>query len=387
MLTASNPFGKGHTVGQTSFERLLGVWTKLGDVDPLWAILSDPDKENGQWNQSEFFATGVEEIAQFRERLASLGITLPGGGAALDFGCGVGRLTQALSQWHDEAHGVDISGPMITKGRELAQAHPNCTLHLNQNQHLGLFPDQRFDFVYSRIVLQHMEPQLAQNYIREFIRVLKPGGICAFQVPSTVRPRDANPAVSTAWVAKAKAKLTVLSHPQTLRPNEGGKVVVRVLNSGTEAWTSEPGQEVRIGNHWLSRFGRIVINDDGRTSLPSPFNPGQSIDLDLTIIAPLKTGTYKLAIDLVKENVTWFQGIGHVPPRVTIKVKANSLSATTAHSTPKAGMIAKPAFEMHGISRQDVEAAVQQAGGRLLHILDDDSAGPHWISSFYIATK
>ncbi len=41
------------------------------------------------------------------EHLYSLGVTIPHG-KALDFGCGVGRVTQALAQYFDEVYGVDF---------------------------------------------------------------------------------------------------------------------------------------------------------------------------------------------------------------------------------------------------------------------------------------
>jgi predicted ATP-grasp superfamily ATP-dependent carboligase len=43
--------------------------------------------------------------------------------------------------------------------------------------------------VYSSITLQHMAPQLAESYIREFFRIARPGAHVIFQLPS--RPRSA----------------------------------------------------------------------------------------------------------------------------------------------------------------------------------------------------
>ena len=100
---------------------------------------------------------------------------------ALDFGCGVGRLTRALLEHFAEAHGVDISAKMI----EVAQrSTPRCQFHLNNSQNLSLFADETFDFVYSNRVLQHMPSQaMIEKYIREFFRISVPGGLVVFQVP------------------------------------------------------------------------------------------------------------------------------------------------------------------------------------------------------------
>jgi hypothetical protein len=58
---------------------------------------------------------------------------------------------------------------------------------LNERDDLSIFADGAFDFVFSFLVLQHMPPPLAESYLREFVRVLKPGGIGYFQMPKYSR--------------------------------------------------------------------------------------------------------------------------------------------------------------------------------------------------------
>jgi ubiquinone/menaquinone biosynthesis C-methylase UbiE len=94
-------------------------------------------------------------------------------GRALDFGCGIGRTTQALAFIFDRVDGVDISDEMI----RLALGHDTgrCCFHHNACADLKLFKARTFDFVYSMIVLQHMPQDMQHGYVREFFRVLKPG--------------------------------------------------------------------------------------------------------------------------------------------------------------------------------------------------------------------
>jgi ubiquinone/menaquinone biosynthesis C-methylase UbiE len=40
-----------------------------------------------------------------------------------------------------------------------------------------------FDLVYTMIVLQHMPQTFQREYVREFFRVLKPGGVAMFEMP------------------------------------------------------------------------------------------------------------------------------------------------------------------------------------------------------------
>lgn len=167
------------------FGKLQASWTALGERDPLWAILVEPSKRGNRWAVDEFFETGRREIDAALARVAALGLRVPTG-RALDFGCGVGRLTQALAARFAEAVGVDIAPTMIERAREYNRFPATCRYELNTGTDLRRFPDGRFDFVYSNIVLQHMEPRYSTAYIREFARVLAPGGVLIFQLPSGV---------------------------------------------------------------------------------------------------------------------------------------------------------------------------------------------------------
>jgi glycosyltransferase involved in cell wall biosynthesis/ubiquinone/menaquinone biosynthesis C-methylase UbiE len=157
-------------------------WDQFGREDPFWAVLTNPDKKGGRWSEAEFFATGRHDIQAALQRITALGISLSFE-KALDFGCGPGRLTQALAECFQEAHGVDIAASMIAKARELNAFGGRCMYHLNDRPDLRLFEANTFDLVYSWLVLQHMPKQLALGYIAEFARVTKPGGIMIFQIP------------------------------------------------------------------------------------------------------------------------------------------------------------------------------------------------------------
>jgi len=162
-------------------------WETLGKTRPLCAILNDAAKQKSGWKLEEFFATGVQEIEGVLNDAARLGLELRRG-RALDFGCGVGRLTQALARHFDEVHGVDIASSMIERAREHNRHGARCQFHSNAKPDLSLFPDEFFDFIYSNITLQHIAPEYTRGYLREFRRVLAPGGYCIFQLPAEFRP-------------------------------------------------------------------------------------------------------------------------------------------------------------------------------------------------------
>jgi ubiquinone/menaquinone biosynthesis C-methylase UbiE len=167
----------------SSFERLQKTWECLGEEDPLWAIVSEPDKKGGRWRMADFLRSGDEVVDRYLQLLRRHG----GPDAfddVLDFGCGVGRLSLAWSRHARSVTGVDISRSMIERGRYLLTGHDAITLELNQEEELALFTDQRFDLVFSHVVLQHMPWECATVYLGEFFRVCRPGGWVAFQLPA-----------------------------------------------------------------------------------------------------------------------------------------------------------------------------------------------------------
>jgi ubiquinone/menaquinone biosynthesis C-methylase UbiE len=158
-------------------------WDKFGKRDPLGAILWDSEKKENKWKVDEFFETGVKEIGSIMEYAQSLGLIIPRG-KALDFGCGVGRISQALVAYFDEVIGVDIAPSMLRLAEKYNRFGNRCRYYLNATDDLTVFGDNSFDFIFTTIVLQHMKPEYSRKYLREFIRLLTPRGILIFQLPS-----------------------------------------------------------------------------------------------------------------------------------------------------------------------------------------------------------
>jgi SAM-dependent methyltransferase len=166
-----------------SLSRIKRQWEALGREDPLWGVLSDPAKRGNRWDVEEFFRTGRAEIASILADVERKGVALRRG-SALDFGCGVGRLTQALAEQFREVHGVDVAESMVAGARRHNRHGDRCAYHVNAEDRLPFDPG-RFDLVLSVITLQHMPARLAATYIVDFVRVLAPGGVAFFQMPAT----------------------------------------------------------------------------------------------------------------------------------------------------------------------------------------------------------
>ncbi len=184
-----------------SLKHVQRTYEWYGNADPLYAVLSDKGKKGHRWDVGEFFEAGRQEIGRALTYLDRLGVDLKRG-AALDFGCGVGRLTQALCEHFDEAVGVDISSSMIRHARSYNRFGDRCSYHLNTTADLALFDDASFDFIYTNIVLQHIPAAASAKYIAEFFRVLRPGGIAMFQIPSGRRHKPGSLGEKLSQVAR-----------------------------------------------------------------------------------------------------------------------------------------------------------------------------------------
>jgi SAM-dependent methyltransferase len=158
-------------------------WDALGRADPLWANQFVPAKKGNRWDLAEFFRSGEREVAELESWLERLGVALRHR-RALDFGCGVGRLTQALASRFEAVDGVDIAPSMIEQAERHNRHGRRCRYHLSAEADLAVFGDSTFDLVCSLFVLQHVRAEYARGYLREFLRILRPGGVLVVGVPS-----------------------------------------------------------------------------------------------------------------------------------------------------------------------------------------------------------
>jgi SAM-dependent methyltransferase len=161
------------------------AWDDWARVDPLWAILTEPSAEH---DEDAFFASGRDAIDMILAEASRVGHPSERK-VALDFGCGVGRLTQALAAHFEVVHGLDISAVMIERAEELAvrRGVTNCWYRVHAADDLAQLDDASVDLVCSLLVLQHLPSTDAIHiYLREFVRVLAPGGIAVFQLPTHV---------------------------------------------------------------------------------------------------------------------------------------------------------------------------------------------------------
>ncbi|EGB16449.1 Methyltransferase type 11 [Pseudodesulfovibrio mercurii] len=352
-------------------------WNTFGREDPLWAVASQPDKVDNGWDVQEFFETGTRYVARIVQWMETNG--LPAGrGAALDFGCGVGRLTQPLCDHFKTCVGVDIAPSMIARAKEYNRFGARCVYRLNETDDLGLFPNGSFDMVHTAHVLQHIRPEVAIRYIAEFLRVLKPGGLAAFHCPSA-------PAVYAYPEEGVSCALSTGPGPLSMEHGTRLTVPVRVTNTGAHSigMDKRTNAPVRLIHHWYNLDTDELAQNHGRMNLPGTvLGPGESLDMDYRAASPAAPGNYALALTALD-----YRGCSlAAPEEAQCSVAVLVLPATSG--TQGAALAAqRPYSETHAIPVETVERVVASAGGRILHVESHQNLPGGQVSSLYYATR
>jgi SAM-dependent methyltransferase len=225
-------------------------WRALGQSQPYWGVLSHPDflTENITPERIEsFYASGRDYIAQTVETLKKLTGETPSG-PALDFGCGVGRLAEAMAD-HVPTTGLDISPGMLALARERG----------GKATYTETLPVGPFGWINSFIVFQHIPPERGMEILKDLLARLAPGGMISIQLTAWRDDRHiwAEP---TGWrgnLERRRRRLWARSLPvgQILMYDYDLSKVVRLLNlTGIE--------EMKLvstdhdGHHGVIIFGR-----------------------------------------------------------------------------------------------------------------------------------
>ncbi len=153
-------------------------WNTFAETDAMGAVLT-----GSEWDESSFYDSGQAEVDSLMKVIADVYPELKKE-SALDFGCGLGRLTFALSQHFRRVTGIDISKKMIERAATNHRNSDRVNFVLNESRFLTGVPSDSVDFLLSLIVLQHIPKKYIKGYLGEFLRVTKPGGLIVFQIPT-----------------------------------------------------------------------------------------------------------------------------------------------------------------------------------------------------------
>ena len=167
-------------------DRTAKSWAQLGETEPHFSVLTGEEFRPANMNDEaveKFYGTGVVESRIIEAVLERYGFHDTEHKICVEYGCGLGRVTMALSKYFEHVYGYDVSAPHLKLAEERRRA-VNC-----DNVDFILLNDleqeiQRCDFFYSKIVFQHNPPPVILVLIETALNSLKVGGIAIFQVPT-----------------------------------------------------------------------------------------------------------------------------------------------------------------------------------------------------------
>ncbi len=99
-----------------------------------------------------------------------------------------------------------------------------------------------------------------------------------------------------------------------------GSARLTLENAGSATWRSHGRDGVQVAYHWLDPLGNPIVWDGIRTALPHPVAPGETVELEVPVLAPRPPGPYRLAFDLIEEHRFWFAEIGCIPLDAPVEV-------------------------------------------------------------------
>ncbi len=171
---------------EDTLERMRADWNRRAAEDAHYYVAFGRREQD----EEEFFATARDVVRGLTAELPRLAAR----DAALEIGCGPGRLMRPMARYFGEIHGVDVSDEMIRLARERLRDIPHAHPQRASGSDLAAFPEARFDFVYSYAVFQHIPSRdVVFQYLCEAWRVLKPGGVLRCQLnglPATAKQYD-----------------------------------------------------------------------------------------------------------------------------------------------------------------------------------------------------
>lgn len=113
------------------------------------------------------------------------------------------------------------------------------------------------------------------------------------------------------------SNLSLVSGRSHCNPGEVLTFRVRAENTGHARWLrgSEKGTErgdVHLVAHLLGEAEEPISLYHAGAFLPRDIEPGEAVDIEITLRAPDAAGNYRLAFDMVSEHLAWFEDLGSV---------------------------------------------------------------------------
>lgn len=222
-------------------ERVRGQWSRLGEDDPYWGVLTDDRYKSSQIDDvalAEFRESG-RETASLVEAAIGRGMPVRAAGTCVELGCGVGRITRYLADRFDKVIAIDISpGNLELCQRYLAEEGVrNVEVRLLRSLN-DLVDVGGFDWLFSIIVLQHNSPPIQWQILRALLPKILPSGAFIFQTVSDLPGYSFN---AEDYLASDDPVMEIHSLPQSVIFKLIDECGLKLNAVRTDTWTGAYG--------------------------------------------------------------------------------------------------------------------------------------------------
>ena len=170
-----NPHGLYKAIVRLEERRDLPGFNTPATAAEIWDLLPWEKSGGEEWTVSaEWKKSLIDEVLRTYIRP---------GAAVLEIGSGAGRWTEILQPVAGELFAVDVSARALELCKKRLSSAANGKFFLVRDASLGFIPDKTIDAIWSFDVFVHINPHDTDSYLKEFKRVLVPGGIAVIHHP------------------------------------------------------------------------------------------------------------------------------------------------------------------------------------------------------------
>jgi 2-polyprenyl-3-methyl-5-hydroxy-6-metoxy-1,4-benzoquinol methylase len=163
-------------------DRWAREWEKFGRADPYFGVCNLNDNRGSALTGDaarRFWDSGEREVGSMAAVIEAEWGHVLAPRRALDFGCGVGRLTIPLARRAGQVVAVDVSPAMIERAQRHVHDAGLTNVQFAVSDPALAQVTGPLDFVMSFIVFQHIPPELGYQLAAAILQRLAPGGFGA----------------------------------------------------------------------------------------------------------------------------------------------------------------------------------------------------------------
>jgi SAM-dependent methyltransferase len=220
------------------------AWTWLGQEQPHWSVVSEerfrPDRLGE--NLGAFAATGEESCRLVLAQLARHDVTpalLP---RAVEYGCGVGRMSLPLSRRFAALAACDISPAHLGIARAAGAEAGRGNITWWQATAEAPMPPPPWDLWFSYLVLQHNPPPITRHLLATAFAGLAPGGVALFQLFTHIKGYRFRIAEYLAQPEVPRMELHALPQAEVFALAAAAGLEVLEVREDSHATTRHPGR-------------------------------------------------------------------------------------------------------------------------------------------------